>query len=109
MAQRDQGMERTEAILDACRKRARPIIMTTVAMGAGMLPMALGLQGDPSFRAPMAIVVIGGLLSSTLLSLLVVPVVYELVDGLHQSWRRRIKRRIPSHGEGISKEGTYTQ
>ncbi|ATE59269.1 efflux RND transporter permease subunit [Thauera sinica] len=82
MAQRDHGMPRVEAILDACRKRARPIVMTTVAMVAGMLPMAVGLQGDPSFRAPMAVVVIGGLLSSTFLSLLVVPVVYELVDGL---------------------------
>ncbi len=54
--------------------------MTTVAMGAGMLPIAIGLGTDPSFRAPMAIVVIGGLITSTFLSLLVVPVVFTYVD-----------------------------
>jgi multidrug efflux pump subunit AcrB len=80
-AQRDHGLSRTEALLDACRKRARPIVMTTVAMGAGMLPLALGLgNADTSFRAPMAIAVIGGLVTSTILSLLVVPVVFTYVD-----------------------------
>ncbi len=87
MARRDHGMTRMEAILDACRKRARPIIMTTVAMGAGMLPVAIGLGTDPSFRAPMAIVVIGGLITSTFLSLLVVPVVFTFVDDL-VTWLR---------------------
>jgi multidrug efflux pump subunit AcrB len=78
---RDRGMSRVDAILDACRKRARPIIMTTLAMGAGMLPAALDLgTGDNSFRSPMSIVVIGGLITSTFLSLLVIPVVYTLVD-----------------------------
>jgi len=80
IARREHHLDRTTAILDACRKRARPIIMTTLAMGGGMLPVALGLGGDPSFRAPMAIVVIGGLITSTVLSLLVVPVVYGWVD-----------------------------
>ena len=61
LARRDHGLDRWEALLDACRKRARPIVMTTIAMGAGMLPIAIGLGTDPSFRAPMAIVVIGGL------------------------------------------------
>jgi multidrug efflux pump subunit AcrB len=74
------GLDRWHALLDACRKRARPIVMTTVAMGAGMLPIALGLGTDPSFRAPMAIVVIGGLITSTFLSLLVIPVVFTYVD-----------------------------
>jgi multidrug efflux pump subunit AcrB len=84
-ARRDQGMPRAEALLDACHKRARPIIMTTVAMGAGMLPLALGLgDADTSFRAPMAIAVIGGLVTSTILSLLVVPVVFTYVDDLAQ-------------------------
>jgi multidrug efflux pump subunit AcrB len=69
-----------EALLDACHKRARPIVMTTIAMGAGMLPIALGLGVDPSFRSPMAIVVIGGLITSTFLSLLVIPVVFTYVD-----------------------------
>lgn len=76
------GLDRWHALLDACRKRARPIIMTTIAMGAGMLPIALGIGADPSFRAPMAIVVIGGLITSTFLSLLVIPVVFTYVDDL---------------------------
>lgn len=79
-AQASMGLTRTQAIVDACAKRAQPIVMTTVAMAAGMLPIAMGLNGDPAFRAPMAVAVLGGLLTSTLLSLLVVPVVYELVD-----------------------------
>ncbi|MDZ4314558.1 MAG: efflux RND transporter permease subunit [Azonexus sp.] len=82
LARREHGLDRWSALLDACRKRARPIIMTTVAMGAGMLPIALGIGADPSFRAPMAIVVIGGLITSTFLSLLVIPVVFTFVDDL---------------------------
>jgi hypothetical protein len=74
--------DRWSALLDACRKRARPIVMTTIAMGAGMMPIAIGLGTDPSFRAPMAIVVIGGLITSTFLSLLVIPVVFTYVDDL---------------------------
>lgn len=81
VARRDLGMERRAALIDACRKRARPIIMTTIAMAAGMFPIALGIGTDPSFRAPMAIVVIGGLISSTFLSLLVIPVAFSYVDG----------------------------
>jgi multidrug efflux pump subunit AcrB len=80
MARRDRGMTRLDALMDACHKRARPIVMTTLAMGAGMTPIALGLGTDPSFRAPMAIVVIGGLITSTFLSLLVIPVVFTFVD-----------------------------
>jgi multidrug efflux pump subunit AcrB len=80
IARRDLGMPRWDALLDACHKRARPIVMTTIAMGAGMLPIALGLGVDPSFRAPMAIAVIGGLITSTFLSLLVIPVVFTYVD-----------------------------
>ena len=80
LAQREHGLNRWDALLDACRKRARPIVMTTIAMGAGMMPIALGLGTDPSFRAPMAIVVIGGLITSTFLSLLVIPVVFTFVD-----------------------------
>ncbi|MDP3540313.1 MAG: efflux RND transporter permease subunit [Azonexus sp.] len=82
LARRDHGLNRWDALLDACSKRARPIIMTTVAMGAGMMPIALGIGTDPSFRAPMAIVVIGGLITSTFLSLLVIPVVFTYVDDL---------------------------
>jgi multidrug efflux pump subunit AcrB len=95
LARRDHGLSRWEALLDACRKRARPIVMTTVAMGAGMLPVALGIGTDPSFRAPMAIVVIGGLITSTFLSLLVIPVVYTyLDDGI--AWVGRLLGRRPA-------------
>ncbi|MEO8058920.1 MAG: efflux RND transporter permease subunit [Burkholderiales bacterium] len=92
MARRDLGMTRMEALLDACHKRARPIVMTTIAMGAGMMPIALGLGTDPSFRAPMAIVVIGGLITSTFLSLLVIPVLFTFVDDVVQ-WTRKITHR----------------
>ncbi|MEQ1602346.1 MAG: efflux RND transporter permease subunit [Methylophilaceae bacterium] len=85
VARRDHHMTRLDAILDACQKRARPIIMTTIAMTAGMLPAAFALgAGDGSFRSPMAVSVIGGLLTSTLLSLLVIPVAYTLVDDVQK-------------------------
>jgi multidrug efflux pump subunit AcrB len=96
IARRDHGQGRREAILDACHKRARPIVMTSIAMGAGMLPIALGWGVDPSFRAPMAIVVIGGLITSTLLSLLVIPVVYSMVDDGVQAARKHLGVRQPS-------------
>lgn len=86
---RQAGMDRFAALVDACHKRSRPIIMTTIAMGAGMLPLALGWGADPSFRSPMAIAVIGGLITSTLLSLLVVPAVFTYVDDVQQWLRRR--------------------
>lgn len=84
MGRNERGLNRLDAILDGCHKRARPIIMTTIAMGAGMLPIALGYGADPSFRAPMAITVIGGLITSTLLSLVIIPVLYTYVDDLNQ-------------------------
>ncbi|MEJ7930358.1 efflux RND transporter permease subunit [Ramlibacter sp. AN1015] len=89
VARRDHGMSRLEALLDACHKRARPIIMTTIAMSAGMLPIAVGWgAADPSFRSPMAIAVIGGLMTSTVLSLLVIPVVFTYVDDVEHLLRR---------------------
>ncbi len=89
---RRQGMDRIHALLDACHKRARPIIMTTLAMGAGMMPIALALGGaDMSFRSPMAVAVIGGLITSTVLSLLVVPSVFTYVDDFEQWLRRRLR------------------
>ena len=82
IAQR-RGLARFDAIIDSCRKRARPIIMTTIAMGAGMLPLVFGWgDADPTFRRPMAAAVLGGLVTSTLLSLVVIPVVYTLMDDL---------------------------
>ncbi|WP_430422179.1 efflux RND transporter permease subunit [Methylibium petroleiphilum] len=93
IARERHGLGRADAVLDACRKRARPIVMTTLAMGAGMLPVALGWGGDPSFRAPMAIVVIGGLISSTVLSLLVIPAVITYVDDFVQWLRGALQGR----------------
>ncbi len=90
------GASRREAVFDACSKRARPIVMTTVAMGAGMLPIALKIGADADFRAPMAIAVIGGLLTSTLLSLFYVPVVFTYVDDL----KRGVLGVFGRRGEG---------
>ncbi|SCK52753.1 Multidrug efflux pump subunit AcrB [Variovorax sp. HW608] len=93
VARRDHGMSRWDALRDACHKRARPIIMTTLAMGAGMTPIAFGWSAaDSSFRAPMAMAVIGGLITSTVLSLLVVPAVFTYVDDVQQWIRRTVKR-----------------
>jgi len=88
VGKRDRGLSTREALIDACHKRARPIVMTTVAMIAGMGPIALGLGADASFRQPMAVAVIGGLLTSTALSLLVVPVVFTYVDAFEQWFKK---------------------
>jgi multidrug efflux pump subunit AcrB len=90
MARNERGLSRTEALIDACSKRARPIVMTTIAMIAGMLPVAAGFSADPSFRAPMGISVIGGLITSTALSLFVVPTIYTVLD----DWRAWLARRM---------------
>lgn len=85
------GARTMPALLRACRLRARPIVMTSVAMGAGMLPIALGWGADPSFRQSMAIAVLGGVVSSTALCLVVVPVVYACFNDL----ALRVKPRAP--------------
>ncbi len=87
------GVSRTDALLDACHKRARPIVMTTIAMIAGMFPIAIGWGSDPSFRSPMSIAVMGGLLTSTVLSLLVIPAMFTYVDDL-AVWLHRIKAKV---------------
>jgi multidrug efflux pump subunit AcrB len=100
---RDRGLDAVDALLDACQKRARPIVMTTLAMIAGMLPVALGLDADVSFRSPMAIAVIGGLISSTLLSLVVVPVVFMYVLRVKQWLLRWVApRRLTQSAEVAS-------
>jgi multidrug efflux pump subunit AcrB len=82
------GMERDAAIIDAGRKRARPIIMTTIAMMAGMIPSALAYGAGGEFRSPMAIAVIGGLIISTALSLVFVPAMFTLMDDIARLvWR----------------------
>ncbi len=90
IAQRERGLSRFDALIDACHKRARPIVMTTIAMGAGMLPIAAGWSaGDTSFRSPMAVAVIGGLITSTFLSLLIIPSVFSYVDDLKMFLKKR--------------------
>ncbi|MDZ5456458.1 efflux RND transporter permease subunit [Azohydromonas lata] len=103
---RREGMNRWDALLDACHKRARPIVMTTIAMGAGMLPIAMGWGADPSFRAPMAVSVIGGLITSTFLSLLVIPVVFTFVDDAVEFTLRHLRRLRTHHHHPATQEKT---
>jgi HAE1 family hydrophobic/amphiphilic exporter-1 len=91
---RAHGLSRDEAILDAGPIRLRPILMTTFATVFGMLPLALGLGPGAEMRAPMARAVIGGMISSTLLTLVVVPVVYSIVDDVVTSLGRRLNRLL---------------
>jgi len=88
---RSRGMERTEALITAGRTRLRPIMMTTLAMIFGMLPLALALGAGAEMRAPMARAVIGGLITSTFLTLLIVPVMYSVLDDFGAWIRRRWK------------------
>jgi HAE1 family hydrophobic/amphiphilic exporter-1 len=90
------GMTRNEALLEAARKRARPIIMTTVAMGAGMIPVAIG---NDAFRQPMAVTVIGGLITSTLLSLLFVPASYTIIDQISHFFGKLISPAFRPEGK----------
>jgi HAE1 family hydrophobic/amphiphilic exporter-1 len=98
------GMSQREAIHEACHERARPIVMTSFAMSAGMLPTAIGLGAGFEFRQPMAVAVIGGLVTSTVLSLVIVPVVYEIVGGVER-WAKPKFARLTTpreHPEGQS-------
>ena len=105
-----QGVPRREAIIDAGRKRAQPIVMTTVAMVAGMMPTALALSGDGAWRAPMGIVVIGGLILSTLLTLLIVPASFSIADDVERAMRRLFAPAVGGPGEegNVSPEGRDT-
>ena len=89
-----EGMSQREALLEACRERARPIVMTSVAMAAGMLPTAFALEKGAEFRQPMAVAVIGGLITSTILSLVLVPVVYEFVDDFENWLKPKLARLV---------------
>jgi multidrug efflux pump subunit AcrB len=80
----DKGVDKFTAIMDAGHKRAQPIVMTTVAMAAGMVPTAISLSGDGAWRAPMGTVVIGGLIVSTVLTLLIVPASFSLADSFEK-------------------------
>ncbi|MDP9838964.1 multidrug efflux pump subunit AcrB [Neorhizobium huautlense] len=93
------GMNRVNAMVEAGRKRARPIIMTSIAMSAGMLPSAMGVGEGGSFRAPMAIAVIGGIIVSTVLSLLVVPAFFLIMDDLSRLLGRLFGRMVGKKDE----------
>ena len=95
------GRDRLTALVEAGHKRARPIVMTSVAMIAGMLPIAVGLSGDSAFRAPMAIAVIGGIITSTFLTLVIVPAIFTIVDDIEQWLSPRFSRAL-SHHEPIA-------
>jgi HAE1 family hydrophobic/amphiphilic exporter-1 len=97
------GKPRAEALLEAGHKRARPIVMTTVAMIAGMTPVALQLLNGEQFRASMAIAVTGGLITSTALTLVIIPAVFTLVDDVEQWLGPRVSRLLiaaPSRDRG---------
>ena len=93
------GIPRDEAMIDAGRKRARPIVMTTIAMAAGMVPSALAFGAGGEFRSPMALAVIGGLLFSTILSLIFVPAMFMLMDDIGALCWRYGKKLLTSTGE----------
>ena len=95
-----KGVSRYDAIMDSGHKRAQPIVMTTVAMVAGMVPTALSLSGDAAWRAPMGVTVIGGLLLSTVLTLIIVPAAFSLAIGLEEKVGPRLRRRLLTYKPG---------
>ncbi|HET9510153.1 MAG TPA: efflux RND transporter permease subunit, partial [Sphingomonas sp.] len=95
-----KGVHPVDAILDAGHKRAQPIVMTTVAMVAGMVPTALSLSGDGSFRQPMSVVVIGGLILSTILTLVIVPASFSLAVGIERWIGPKLGRRLLTYRPG---------
>ncbi|WP_336957728.1 efflux RND transporter permease subunit [Sphingobium aquiterrae] len=100
-----KGVPKWEAIVDAGHKRAQPIVMTTVAMVAGMVPTALSLSGDGAWRAPMGITVIGGLVLSTALTLVIVPASFSLAIGLEEWLGPRLSRRLLTYKKGDDVHG----
>ena len=94
------GIDRVEAILDAGRKRAQPIVMTSVAMIAGMLPIALSLGSDGSQRAPMGVAVIGGIALSTVLTLIIVPAAFTIADDIEKWLAPRVGRVLTNGAAG---------
>lgn len=98
-----KGVDKLDAIMDAGHKRAQPIVMTTVAMTAGMIPTAVSISGDGAFRAPMGVTVIGGLVLSTILTLVIVPAAFSLADGFEKRIGPRLRKSLltydPSHAK----------
>jgi multidrug efflux pump subunit AcrB len=102
-----RGTSRFEAIMEAGHKRAQPIVMTTVAMTAGMVPTAVSLGGDGAWRAPMGTVVIGGLILSTLLTLVIVPAGFSLADSIEKRIGPKLRRSLLTYEPGDEDEGEY--
>ena len=105
---RARGLDRRAALLEAGPTRLRPILMTTLAMVFGMAPIALAVARGGEWRAPMAIAVIGGLITSTLLTLVVIPVVYTIVDDIEvylkrQGYREHWRMLVDTVGKMIQK------
>jgi HAE1 family hydrophobic/amphiphilic exporter-1 len=100
---RERGMSMRDALIEAGRTRLRPILMTTLALIAGMIPVALGLGEGADFRAPLGRAVIGGTITSTILTLFVIPTIYEIFDSWRTALGRRFARR-PAHAapEGLA-------
>jgi len=99
LVEMDRGVPKNEAILDAGHKRAQPIVMTTVAMSAGMVPTAISLSGDAAWRQPMGVVVIGGLLLSTVLTLVLVPGTFSLALGIEERLGPKFRRWFTTGGK----------
>ena len=102
-----RGTEKFAAVVEAGHKRAQPIVMTTVAMTAGMVPTAVSLSGDGAWRAPMGTVVIGGLILSTLLTLLIVPAGFSLADGFEKRVGPKLRRMFLTYKPGDEVEAEY--
>jgi hydrophobic/amphiphilic exporter-1 (mainly G- bacteria), HAE1 family len=92
--QHEAGMPLREALIEAGRVRLRPIIMTTVALVAGMIPVALGIGEGADFRAPLGRAVIGGVITSTVLTLVVIPTIYEIFSEWRAKFRRLFRKEI---------------
>lgn len=101
----DKGVPKFEAIMDAGHKRAQPIVMTTVAMVAGMVPTALALTGDGAFSQPMGVTVIGGLIVSTFLTLLIVPASFSLAIGMEASLGPWLRHYLTTQGDDLDQQG----
>jgi multidrug efflux pump subunit AcrB len=102
-----RGTAKFAAIVEAGHKRAQPIVMTTVAMTAGMVPTAVSLSGDGAWRAPMGTVVIGGLILSTLLTLLIVPAGFSLADGFEKRLGPKLRRMVLTYQPGDERDARY--
>jgi multidrug efflux pump subunit AcrB len=101
----DKGVSKTAAIIDAGHKRAQPIVMTTMAMTAGMVPTAISISGDAAWRSPMGTTVIGGLILSTALTLLIVPAGFSLADGLEKRLGPWLRRSVLTYEPGDERDG----